>query len=174
MDNAIDKDVELYVKWFSAVKGYGFGVNEQYKSDVFIHFSLVQALGVSELKTGDKIICDVIQNGNKYQVSNLKKVIPGDGDDTILSKLMNVSSVNATIKWFNVAKGYGFAATKEDVDIFLHNNVVKQKENADNIKITLMPGDSVTLEVVSSSHGLEAVKLVSWKGSNSTPYTCEN
>lgn len=168
MDNTIDKDVELYVKWFSAVKGYGFGVNEQYKSDVFVHFSLVQALGVSELKTGDKIICDVIQNGNKYQVSSLKRIIPGDGDDTILSKLMNVSSVNATIKWFNVAKGYGFAATEENVDIFLHSNVVKQKENADNIKIILMPGDLVTLEVVSSNHGLEALKLISWKSKDTT------
>ncbi|HEV8560292.1 MAG TPA: cold-shock protein [Actinophytocola sp.] len=46
------------VKWFNAEKGYGFIESEQ-GSDVFVHYSAIEADGYRTLAEGDKVEFEV-------------------------------------------------------------------------------------------------------------------
>ncbi|MBP5197480.1 MAG: cold-shock protein [Lachnospiraceae bacterium] len=43
------------VKWFNAQKGYGFITNEADNSEVFVHFSAINADGFKSLEEGQKV-----------------------------------------------------------------------------------------------------------------------
>lgn len=60
-----------------------------------------------------------------------------------------------TVKWFNPRKGYGFIATKEGKDIFVHYANI----NSDGYK-TLNEGDSVTFDIVNGEKGPRAENVV--------------
>lgn len=56
-----------------------------------------------------------------------------------------------TVKWFNARKGYGFIATSEGKDIFVHYASI----NSDGYK-TLNEGDPVTFDITEGEKGLRA------------------
>ena len=60
-----------------------------------------------------------------------------------------------TVKWFNARKGYGFIATPEGKDIFVHYASI----SGDGYK-TLVEGDPVSFEVVEGEKGLRAENVV--------------
>lgn len=47
------------VKWFNAVKGYGFIKPDDGSADVFVHISAVQRAGLSNLAEGQKLSYDL-------------------------------------------------------------------------------------------------------------------
>jgi len=51
------------VKWFNAVKGYGF-IGRDDGDDVFVHFSAIQAEGYRKLEAGQQVEFD-IESGTK-------------------------------------------------------------------------------------------------------------
>jgi len=55
------------------------------------------------------------------------------------------------VKWFNPRKGYGFIATEDGRDIFVHYSSI----SGDGYK-TLAEGEPVTFEVVEGDKGLRA------------------
>ncbi len=59
------------------------------------------------------------------------------------------------VKWFNPRKGYGFIATTDGRDIFVHYSSI----SSDGYK-TLAEGDPVTFEVVEGDKGLRAENVV--------------
>lgn len=59
------------------------------------------------------------------------------------------------VKWFNSRKGYGFIATEDGRDIFVHYSSVA----GDGYK-TLAEGDSVTFDIVEGDKGLRAENVV--------------
>lgn len=59
------------------------------------------------------------------------------------------------VKWFNPRKGYGFIATEDGRDIFVHYSSVA----GDGYK-TLAEGDSVTFDIVEGDKGLRAENVV--------------
>ena len=58
---------------------------------------------------------------------------------------------NGTVKWFNDAKGYGFIATDEGKDLFVHFSAI----NMDGRK-TLHEGQQVQFEVADGPKGPQA------------------
>ncbi len=56
-----------------------------------------------------------------------------------------------TVKWFNPRKGYGFIATDDGQDIFVHYASI----SGDGYK-TLVEGDVVSFDVVEGEKGLRA------------------
>ena len=62
---------------------------------------------------------------------------------------------DGTVKWFNARKGYGFIATPDGRDIFVHYSSV----SGDGYR-TLAEGDSVTFELVEGEKGLRAENVV--------------
>ena len=59
------------------------------------------------------------------------------------------------VKWFNPRKGYGFIATDDGRDIFVHYSSI----SSDGYK-TLAEGDPVTFDVVEGDKGLRAENVV--------------
>ncbi len=55
------------------------------------------------------------------------------------------------VKWFNSRKGYGFIATEDGRDVFVHYSNIK----SDGYK-TLAEGDSVSFDIVEGDKGPRA------------------
>ena len=60
-----------------------------------------------------------------------------------------------TVKWFNPKKGYGFIATEDGRDVFVHYANIE----SDGFK-TLNEGDPVTFDIVEGEKGLRAEHVV--------------
>jgi CspA family cold shock protein len=62
------------VKWFNAEKGYGFIESEQ-GSDVFVHYSAIEADGYRTLAEGDKVEFEVGSGRDgRNQAEGVRKV----------------------------------------------------------------------------------------------------
>jgi cold shock protein len=59
------------------------------------------------------------------------------------------------VKWFNPKKGYGFIATADGRDIFVHYSSISS-----NGYKTLAEGDTVTFDVVEGDKGLRAENVI--------------
>jgi cold shock protein len=67
------------VKWFNIQKGYGFirpeGAVGASAPDVFVHISAIQRAGLTELKEGQVVEYDAIENrGSRSSAENLRIV----------------------------------------------------------------------------------------------------
>jgi CspA family cold shock protein len=56
-----------------------------------------------------------------------------------------------TVKWFNPRKGYGFIATADGREVFVHYSTI----SGDGYR-TLNEGDAVTFDIVEGEKGLRA------------------
>lgn len=62
------------VKWFNAVKGYGFIEPEEGGKDVFVHISAVERAGLGTLKEGQRVSFELARdNKGKMAAANLKE-----------------------------------------------------------------------------------------------------
>lgn len=59
------------------------------------------------------------------------------------------------VKWFNPRKGYGFIATPDGRDIFVHFSSI----SGDGYR-TLVEGDPVTFDIVEGEKGLRAENVI--------------
>lgn len=65
------------VKWFNAEKGFGFITDEANGSDLFVHFSAINADGYKTLAEGQKVTFDVEQdpkNADKLRAVNVTAI----------------------------------------------------------------------------------------------------
>jgi CspA family cold shock protein len=61
------------VKWFNAVKGFGFIQPESGDKDVFVHISAVEKAGLKTLNEGQRISYDVVTEKGRSSAGNLKE-----------------------------------------------------------------------------------------------------
>ena len=64
------------VKWFNAMKGFGFIQPDGGGADVFVHISAVERAGLHDLNEGQKIAYEVVadRRTGKSSADNLKPV----------------------------------------------------------------------------------------------------
>ena len=60
----------------------------------------------------------------------------------------------ATVKWFNESKGYGFITADEGKDVFVHYSAIQ----GDGFK-TLAEGQKVSFEIVNGEKGPQAANV---------------
>ena len=62
------------VKWFNSTKGYGFIAPDNGSKDVFIHRSVVEAVGLETLDDNQKIEFEVTSSQGKESAANIKLI----------------------------------------------------------------------------------------------------
>jgi CspA family cold shock protein len=60
-----------------------------------------------------------------------------------------------TVKWFNDSKGFGFIATEDGGDVFVHYSDIQDKDYK-----SLSEGQSVSFEIVNGPKGKKATNVV--------------
>ena len=62
------------VKWFNALKGYGFITDDATGEDVFVHFSSIMTYGFKTLEDGQKVVFETERDprdANKLKAMNV-------------------------------------------------------------------------------------------------------
>ena len=139
------------VKWFNQFKGYGFIEVENMADDIFLHFSVIDKSGIENLNNDDVITCNIEKTDRGYQVADILEVLYFNKHEISDKK---PEKVKATMKWFNPAKGFGFAQMSSGDDVFIHSNLLKK-----NGLETITHGKKVTLTIRHTNFGYEALDI---------------
>ena len=157
-----------HVKWFDPVKGFGFVVSELGGPDILLHVNVLRNFGQSSVADGSGIEISTQQTGRGVQATEIHRIDPpAQTDNPPLADIADldqdeVSSTPlepARVKWFDKAKGFGFANVfgKSD-DVFLHVEVLRRSGLSD-----LQPGEALALRVIDGKRGRMAAEVMSWE-----------
>ncbi len=155
------------VKWFDAAKGYGFLVADDDQGDILLHANVLRNFGRGSIAEGSVVSFSIQQTDRGRQASEIFEIvapvdsaIPDDADEVLieLPVVEGVPLEPARIKWFDKAKGFGFAnAFGSADDIFLHLEVMRQYGFSD-----LSPGEAISVQVIDGPRGRMAGAIYSW------------
>ena len=156
------------IKWFDPVKGFGFIVSDEIDMDILLHANVLRNFGQSSIADGVEIKVIAHRSDRGIQASEVLSVASprsfntfGYGemdalDDVALSE---IELQPGRIKWFDKAKGFGFANVfRKSADIFVHIDVLRRCGLSG-----LVAGEGVALRVVEGERGLMAVAILSWE-----------
>jgi len=142
------------VKWFDLAKGYGFITpSDGAQGDVLLHQSCVRQSGFKAAYEGARVVCEAVQSPKGLQA---RRVITLDNSTAAQqpASLQRAAryltepkgpSFDATVKWFNRGKGYGFVSRGPDTpDIFVHMEMLRRsgmRELKQGQKVRVRVGD---------------------------------
>lgn len=155
------------VKWFDPAKGFGFIVAEGTESDILLHANVLRNYGQSSVADGAGISVRVQKTQRGVQAVEVLSIDPPAGQSFPLSEdmhslpaadVMALPLEPARVKWFDKAKGFGFANVfGRPEDVFVHIEVLRMSGFAD-----LEAGEAVCLRIIEGKRGRMAVQVVSW------------
>jgi CspA family cold shock protein len=128
-------EISGLVKWFDATKGYGFIKPSSGPSgDVLLHQTCVRQSGFHAAYEGAKVVCEAIQGPKGLQARRLLSLDNSTAvPQALVSKLGRAApeargpAFDATVKWFNRGKGYGFVSRgPETPDVFVHMETLRR------------------------------------------------
>jgi CspA family cold shock protein len=161
-----------HVKWYDAVKGYGFVVPEGGGADIMVHASCVRAFGKVALTEGSRIsvIATQGQRGlNAQEIVDLEEVSPpetavGFAEASRPTEFLGADvevgpMVPARVKWFDKQKGFGFVNVfGRDEDVFVHMETVRRCGFQD-----LASGEGMAVRTFRGPRGLMVAELKLWE-----------
>lgn len=157
------------VKWFDPSKGFGFVVADQGGPDILLHANVLRNFGQSSVADAAGIEVIVQETARGIQAVEVLQIEPpaaveaeeeiSAGGEIAEPVDLSLPLVPARVKWFDKAKGFGFANIfGREEDVFLHIEVLRRSGLAD-----LQPGEAVSLRVVEGKRGRMATQVTSWE-----------
>ena len=157
--------VRGHVKWFDAARGYGFLVVNDGGGDVLLHANVLRNFGRSSITEDSFMEFDLQETDRGRQVATIhtieNAVIMESVDEHKDQEQNNPSSkesIPARVKWFDKAKGFGFANVfQSGEDIFLHIEVLKSSGLSD-----LQAGEAIAIRIIDGPRGKMAEAIFAW------------
>ncbi|HWH17745.1 MAG TPA: cold-shock protein, partial [Allosphingosinicella sp.] len=156
------------VKFFNAMKGFGFIVRDDGGEDVFVHISAVEQAGLTGLAEGQPLEFTLVDRGGRISATDLK--IEGDplpvqerapresgfggpgGDRGGPQRQLTGEKASGTVKFFNAMKGFGFISRDDgQPDAFVHISAVERAG-----MVSLNEGDRLEFELEVDRRGKTA------------------
>jgi CspA family cold shock protein len=159
------REISGIVKWFNAVKGFGFVTVADSSSDAFLHLSILRDSGFESLLPGSTVRCEVADRIKGLQVTRILDVDESTAEPDQSSESMDGAQyedlepsgdfVDATVKWFNVDKGYGFVCQSDSKrDVFVHMVTLRRSGLKE-----LEPGQVVKVRIADGPKGPQATEI---------------
>jgi len=156
------------VKWFDPVKGFGFVVGDDGGPDILLHANVVGNFGQSSVADAARIEIIVQRTDRGAQATEVVQIEPPEGSKDLPladfaefdpAEIAAAPLLPARVKWFDKAKGFGFANVfgKPD-DVFLHVEVLRRSGLSD-----LLPGEALAIRLISGKRGLMATEVSAWE-----------
>jgi CspA family cold shock protein len=156
------------VKWFDPTKGYGFiKPSSGLQGDVLLHQTCVRQSGFKAAYEGAKVVCEAVQGPRGLQARRLLSLDNSTAASQAafgkpIRKMPEPRGVafEATVKWFNRGKGYGFVSRgPETPDVFVHMETLRRcgiRELRQGQRVRVRAGDGPKGELAAEVFVLDA------------------
>lgn len=155
------------IKWFDAGKGFGFIIADGGGPDILLHANVLRNFGQGSVAERARIAVRAHQTERGLQAHEVVEITAPESEAAMpaASPPLNMPDVPddapvlaARIKWFDKAKGFGFANVfGESDDVFVHIEVLRRHGFSD-----LQAGEAVAMKVVEGPRGKLAAEILSW------------
>lgn len=155
------------VKWFDPARGFGFVVSDDGGPDILLHANVLRNYGQSTVADGARVEIGIQHTERGVQAVEVFAIQPpAPGENAVLEDFQAVDPEQlrrtalrpARVKWFDKAKGFGFANVFGlEEDVFVHIEVLRASGLAD-----LVSGEAVALRAIEGRRGLMAAEICHW------------
>lgn len=166
-DDSGMKLVTGLVKWFDPAKGYGFILNDEGGADILLHANVLRNFGRSSVADQSRVTVRAQSTQRGVQAAEILSIDPpetggqppiADIDADVIEHLDALPLRPARVKWFDKAKGFGFANIfGHPEDVFIHIEVLRHSGFSD-----LVIGEAIGVRVVEGPRGLMAAQIAAW------------
>ncbi len=171
-ESGAEKTTWGHVKWYDAVKGYGFVVPEGGGPDIMVHASCVRASGRLALAEGARVRVSYGRGERGLAAQEVLAVeeppesaaAPGFAEPARPTEFLAAADdlgplEPARVKWFDKQKGFGFVNVfGRAEDVFVHMETVRRSGFQD-----LASGEAMAVRTTRGPRGLMVAELRLWE-----------
>lgn len=167
-DTGTQRQVRGQVKWFDPTKGFGFVISDEGGPDILLHANVLRNFGQGSVVDGSAIAIVVQDTQRGLQATEVLSITPPQTEEALpLRDMVEFTAEDiaqkpiepARVKWFDKAKGFGFANVfGSNDDVFIHVEVLRRSGLSD-----LQSGEAIGLRMVDGERGRMAIDVIGWE-----------